>query len=194
MGHDDKDTTYWGAYRNQTSTVDFQALRHNLDVVDFSQMSSIFLAKSESAPTCVSEKGIIEISRDVELIKLLERECEVIDQGIREFGSLAPARAQGSSTVSKYAAIRRQYQERERALLSKKFEEGYRQHFDNPNNATQVTAPVELKNQSTHFDNMLDAEDAEFALIDPALLQDIDDVAEDLGNILVNDDSHSDDT
>ena len=74
MGHDDKDTTYWGAYRNHTSTVDFQALRHNLDAVDVSQMSSIFLAKSESGPTCVSEQGIIEISRDAELIKLLERE------------------------------------------------------------------------------------------------------------------------
>ena len=194
MGHDDKDTTYWGAYRNQTSTVDFQALRHNLDAVNVSQMSSIFLAKSESAPTCVSEQGIIEISRDVELIKLLERECEVIDQAIREFGSLAAARAQGSSTASKHAKVRLQYQARERALLSKKFEEEYRQHFDSPSDATQITALVELRNQSTHFDNMLDAEDAEFALIDPALLQDIDDVAEDLVNILVDVDSQSDDT
>jgi hypothetical protein len=194
MGHDDKDTTYWGAYRNQTSTVDFQALRHNLDAVDVSQMSSIFLAKSESAPTRVSEQGIIEISRDAQLIKLLERECEVIDQGVREFGSLAEARAQRSSTASEHPAIRRQYQERERALLSKKFVEEYRRHFDNPKDATQITTLVEPKDQSTHFDNMLDAEEAEFALIDPALLQDIDAVAEDLGNMLVDIDIQSDDT
>lgn len=72
-------------------------------------MSSIFLTKSESAPTRVSKQGIIEISRDTELIKFRERECEVIDQGIREFGLLAVARAQGSSTASEHAVIRRQY-------------------------------------------------------------------------------------
>ena len=107
---------------------------------------------------------------------------------------MAAARAQGSSTASEHAAIRLQYQARERALLSKKFEDEYRQHFDNPNEAIQITTPIESKDPSTYFDNILDAEDAEFALIDPALLQDIDAVAEDLGNMLVDIDNQSDDT
>ncbi|KAK0119748.1 hypothetical protein ONS95_011183 [Cadophora gregata] len=194
MGHDDKDTTYWGAYRNQTSTVDFQALRHNLDAVDVSRMSSIFRGRSESAPTCVSEQGMIEISRDQELIRLLERECEVIDRAVQAFGSLAEARAQGSPTASEHAAIRRQYQERERTLMTKKFEEEYRQHFENPNDAPEMTTHVEPRDQGAYYDNMLDVDDAENALIDPALLQDVDSMAADLGNMLVDDDSQPDDT
>ncbi len=49
-------------------------------------------------------QSIIEISQDAEPIRLLDIECEVTDQRVREFGSL------GSSTASEHAAIRRQNQ------------------------------------------------------------------------------------
>lgn len=46
MGHAENSSVYWGAYRNTTSTVDFQALRLNVTQKNVADRSSVFLNTS----------------------------------------------------------------------------------------------------------------------------------------------------
>jgi hypothetical protein len=118
MGHSDKDSTYWGAYRNTTSTVDFQALRLGLQEESVELMSSAFLNRTAQPPDRVSDKGILEVHQDLELIELLEKQCTLSDQIIEKYGSLdAAANAFDSTLPREYRKTKELYVKREGHLL-----------------------------------------------------------------------------
>ena len=50
MGHTDKEATYWSSYRNTTSTVGFQALRHGVKQGNVAARSSVFLNTDNAQP------------------------------------------------------------------------------------------------------------------------------------------------
>lgn len=68
MGHSNSDKTYFTAYRNSTSTIDFQSMRHGIISESVAQMSSVTLDRLQSLPTRVSPEGQLAISQDPGLL------------------------------------------------------------------------------------------------------------------------------
>lgn len=132
MGHGDSDSVYWKYYRNTTSTVDFQALRHNVPQQNVSVMSSLFLGTGTSGPPPdrVSEKGLAEIYQDPELLALLDKVSAISDELIREHGSLKDARVRDPYRHEVYKELSKKHSMRLNRLREKKYEEEYRAHFN----------------------------------------------------------------
>lgn len=78
MGHMDGDGVYWRSYRNQTSTVDFQAIAHRADAEDVSCLSSVALNRREDAPTALSVEGYRTVYNDTQVLAANKREIELL--------------------------------------------------------------------------------------------------------------------
>jgi hypothetical protein len=95
MGHTETDGVYWRYYRNKTSTVDFQALRHGIPEKEVAVMSSVFLNVDDSRPPeKVSNEGMAEILRDTELIAITTEGSELSEELLEKYGSLKDALAE----------------------------------------------------------------------------------------------------
>lgn len=178
MGHGDSDSTYWKYYRNTTSTVDFQALRHNIPQQNVSVMSSLFLGTDTSGPPPdrVSEEGMAEVYQDPELLVLLDELSNISDELIRKYGSLRNAEAHDPHGHQVYKEMSKNHSVKLDRLTAKKYAEEYRAHFNlGSNGAHNIAIPVPGPSQ---VDVLLDerAEDPGFGdgsdlPTDPELLE-----------------------
>ena len=92
MGHKTGDKTYWTHYRNETSTIDFQAIRAGVDAEDVTVLSSILLASRQSAPTSISSQGFRDVYKDPKLKALLSKEADLLDDLLTQNLSLDAAK------------------------------------------------------------------------------------------------------
>ena len=138
MGHTDKDQTYWTSYRNTTSTVDYQGLRHGLEQTSVAPMSSVFLGNSSgrAAPKCVSEEGMQAIHQDSQLRDLLAQQTVILDALVSEHGSLENARSTKGEQYRAYAKLGDSYSKRKSRLTEAKYKEEYKQYFADGAKAT----------------------------------------------------------
>lgn len=177
MGHGDSDSTYWKYYRNTTSTVDFQALRHKLPQENVNVMSSLFLGtdKKGPPPDRVSEKGMAEIYQNPELLALLDELSAMSDELIRDHGSLRNAEVHDPDGHRLYKEISKKHSAKLNRLTAKKYEEEFRAHFNLGSTEAQ-SIPIPAPGPS-HVDVILNEEedDPEFGNgsdipVDPELL------------------------
>ena len=93
MGHHPRDNVYWLHYRNETSTVDFQAIRTGVDAENLSVMSSMLLGSREGAPMSISTQGFRDVYKNPKLKALLSKEADLLDSLLTRHPSLDAAKA-----------------------------------------------------------------------------------------------------
>ncbi|TVY26861.1 hypothetical protein LHYA1_G004415 [Lachnellula hyalina] len=177
MGHSDADGTYWAAYRNTTSSIDFQAFRLGLDEKSVVRMSSALLNRTSQPPDRVSDQGIQDVHQDKELMELLDQQCSLGDQLIEKYGSLDASLigTPDSDLISQYRKVKDMYVKREGHLLNKQFQVEWKEFFkvggDSPKQIQEQ--PPELEHKASQVSEMIEAadvEDANLEQIDPVLL------------------------
>lgn len=119
MGHNPKDSVYWQHYRNETSTVDYQGLRHGLDLQEVERMSSVFLTTgTANPPTTISNIGLARIYAD----PLFQERFNVMESAradlVRRHGSVRNAAKAEPEGYEAYARLRVSYHDRQ-AILKK---------------------------------------------------------------------------
>lgn len=119
MGHSTDDNVYWAHYRNETSTVDLQGLRHQLDSQDLSILTSVFLGtESISPPTEISKTRWSQILADTQLLALFDAQ-ETLRVGlVDKFGSMRAVRIADPGADEQWNVARLSYQHRLRVLES----------------------------------------------------------------------------
>lgn len=175
MGHTDTNTAYWSSYRNTTSTVDFQGLRHGVDQENVAMMSSVFLGtgnSGEQPPDRVSAEGMVKVRRDARLLKLLTEQSAVSDELLEKYGSFDKARALDPERYADYMHIRKQYGTRESHLVEREYKIEYkayweaRKHSGTDGSEQQqeppsTEAPPSPEDQLDEIDHLLDELDKE---------------------------------
>lgn len=182
MGHKETNTAYWTSYRNTTSTVDFQGLRHGIEQVNVSAMSSIFLdTDNDQPPDRVSGQGMWEIRRDEELLAILAEQSELADELVLKHGSLDSARAGDPERHQSYMQLRDKYSKKLSRLQDKKFKEEYKAYWaarkgraqDSQQAAAEPPSPVVERSQDDVLLDELEKEIPDDDIpIDPQLLAD----------------------
>lgn len=111
MGHKESSTVYLSSYRNEMSTVDFQALRLKIEQEDVAVMSSAFLNTSveDSPPSRVSDQGMTEVLTDPELAAIMTEMSTLLDELLTEYGSLSAAQAQAPARRQQYTVLQKRY-------------------------------------------------------------------------------------
>ena len=180
MGHINKSQTYWSSYRNTTSTVDFQGLRHGLEQQPMATMSSVFLGQSpdRQPPQQVSEEGMEAVHQDEQLRSLLVQQTTVLDALLTEHGSFDSARAAGCEQYKEYKQLGDQYSKRKSHLVKVKYNDEYKQYFSKLGQPAPQLAAADLEastrddneiEQLLNLDQVTDLDDVEVP-IDPRLL------------------------
>lgn len=132
MGHKDGEGVYWRSYRNQTSTVDFQAIAHRVDAEDVSMLSSISLNRRADAPTKLSEEGYRTVYNDPAVSAATTREIELLDSLLETYRTLDNAKRTDRDGFQRYDEARVKARVIRETLRGKLFQEEYRAHFNAP--------------------------------------------------------------
>jgi hypothetical protein len=185
MGHSDSDKTYFAAYRNSTSTIDFQSMRHGIIFESVAQMSSVTLDRLQSPPTRVSPEGQLAISQDPGLLANRQEQCDLTDQIITKYGSFDAVHSIDDPLLSKLLQLKSQYAAQEAYLTKKKFQAEWLGHFEHHDRGSIPQEVQEVPEVSTDQMFLLTSQLDEIALkrdksdeqyhlniqaIDPALL------------------------
>jgi hypothetical protein len=147
MGHSDADKTYFKAYRNTTSTIDFQAMRLGVPAEAVENMSSITLNRLQEPPTSVSAAGQLAVSQDPELVSNLQQQCDLTDQIVTKYGNFDAVHPSDSHLVSELTRLKSRYTTQEAYLMRKKFEAEWKAHFEQRN---EQFVPQEALDVSTN--------------------------------------------
>ncbi|KIH93421.1 hypothetical protein SPBR_04321 [Sporothrix brasiliensis 5110] len=92
LGHNDADNVYWAHYRNTTSTIDFQGMRHSMPLKDVSVISSVFFGRGgASPPTSLSKEGIAQVYTNVDIRDMQNAMVTLKDDLVGSYGSLKQA-------------------------------------------------------------------------------------------------------
>lgn len=135
MGHTDTNTAYWSSYRNTTSTVDFQGLRHGVEQQNVALMSSTFLdmgngGPQDRPPNRVSAEGMANVRKDARLLELLVEQSAVADELLLQYGSLENARVLDPDRHADYKLLRKKYSTRESNLVEREYKIEYRAFWE----------------------------------------------------------------
>lgn len=178
MGHSEDSQAYWKAYRNTTSTVDFQALRFDLDKTNLATMSSVFLNSDEPPPARVSDEGMTEILNEPELVAISEEQSKLLDELLTEHGSLEAAQAQSPARHGQYQALRTKHAQKLRYLEGKRYRSEYKAWRVSKEGRAERTDPETPVGGSSGVDQLLgesqnqDDQISESSIpIDPRLLE-----------------------
>lgn len=131
MGHNTKDEAYWTSYRNTTSTVDLQALRHGVEEAPVARMSSVFLgADTAQPPTRLSEEGMIKVLQDPDVMALLDEKSTMLDGLLRDHGSLDEAKTLDTGRHNRYKTLCEKFDKMMRGRRQKQFNLEYRAYYE----------------------------------------------------------------
>lgn len=196
MGHTETNIAYWSRYRNTTSTVDFQALRHGIEPVNVAAMSSVYLdADNAQPPDRVSAEGMAEIRRDADLLAILAEQSDVSDELVLKHGSLESARAADPERHQFYMQLRDKYSKKLSRLQDRQFKIEYKAYWEaRKGRASDTQAPEQVPTPvagCSEVDLLLDEQDQEEEAdrnipIDPQLLEEEADAEEALSSLAAN--------
>lgn len=105
LGHKTGVSVYWIHYRNEVSTVDFQAIAHKTNLEDVSMLSSISLDRRRDAPETPSAEGFHQVGKATEVIELQNRRSELLDTILTRYGSLKNAQQVDASLSTGYHRV-----------------------------------------------------------------------------------------
>ncbi|KAJ9641412.1 hypothetical protein H2199_005382 [Coniosporium tulheliwenetii] len=139
MGHKSGDSTYWTHYRNQTSTVDFQAVFRGIPAVDMTPLSSISLDSRSDAPKSLSPEGWRAVHCDAKVIELTSVEIDRLDLLLGKYGTLQQAAAQDREAYDRYKEARIAANSERQRLRVALFEKEYKAFSRGPTSEEQIT-------------------------------------------------------
>ncbi|KAK7712267.1 hypothetical protein SLS63_012445 [Diaporthe eres] len=177
MGHSENSQVYWGAYRNTTSTVDFQALRHDVDKTNVATMSSVFLNTDDPPPSCVSDEGMTDILNDPDLVAISVEQSDLLDELLTQHGSMESAQTQSPARHGRYQTLRKKHAEKLRNLEAQRYKSEYKAWWAAKEGRSEHSEP-ETPVSGTRVDQLLvESQDQDDQVsksavpIDPRLLE-----------------------
>lgn len=185
------------------STVDFQAIRHQIEAENVGVLSSMFLGTGDPGrqpPTQLSEHGYLEVLKNTDLVQFLHEASEAADDLIRRYGSVEVAKHQDPEAHGRWRKLSKRHstklgylQEVQFRIECKRFFEDQLPQVPSPATVCDISGqatkqstvslsgdePVdsalleEVANASLLEDDLDDTERLPDALIDPRLLEEV---------------------
>lgn len=123
------DSVYFKYYRNEVSTIDFQAIAHRTNVEDMSMSASISLKRRADAPKRLSVEGFRRVQTMPEITNLVDGEFALLDQLMASHGSVTNARRVGDKVFNDYERVRLDLRNKKATLRDAVFREEYLSFF-----------------------------------------------------------------
>ncbi len=123
------DSVYFKYYRNEVSTIDFQAIAHRTNVEDMSMSASISLKRRADAPKRLSVEGFRRVQTMPEITNLVDGEFALLDQLMASHGSVTNARRVGDKVFNDYERVRFDLRNKKATLRAAVFREKYLSFF-----------------------------------------------------------------
>lgn len=157
MGHKTGDTVYWSHYRNEVSTVDFQAIAHRTEVEDISMLSSIALNSHADAPKRLSIEGFQKVQKSPDLSALIEIESRLLDTLLQQ-GSIAEATKCGGKAFEDYDRARKNVRNLKASLRAAEYRKEYRNFFDLLRPSSKPRPDADVTSKPVSNSNVVDSE------------------------------------